>query len=119
MDDQTFWKVWHSFFPARLEPFLRFKWMAAFVVAIGVVDLVFKLVIKLPPDMLIQIQRQESLVRAPAFLICYNVIMVLGFWIIYQTRRKPRYYAVRVVAFGVVLAGLLGQMLILFVPWHI
>lgn len=118
MIEDRFWQAWHALFPARFERFLRFRWMIAFVALVGIFDLVLKLVIKLPPEALSLMQRRESLIRAPWFLICYNVILLLGLWTKYRTRYKLRFYPVRVVAFGVLLAGLLGQMLILLVPWH-
>jgi hypothetical protein len=118
VSEDRFWRVWHALFPTRLEPFLRFSWIAALVAALGCVDFIFKLTVKLPPDMLATMQRQESVVRAPWFLVCYNVILLLGFSAIYRTRDKVRFYSMRVVAFGMLLAGLLAQILILFVPWQ-
>lgn len=91
MNDTAFWRIWHSLFPARVEPYLRFKWMVVVVAALGIVNLTFKLLVKLPPEILHQVQSQESLVRTPWFLICYNIILALGFWTVYRTRHKLRF----------------------------
>ena len=92
--------------------------MAIFVIAIGVFELVFKLTVKLPPKVIHQRQGPEGLIKAPLFLLGYNAFLAAGFLTVFLTRTKARYYPVRVIAFGVLFAGLIGQLLVVFVPWH-
>jgi hypothetical protein len=116
--EDTFWRLWRTFFPAHLDRFLRFQWVTIFVISIGVFDLIFKLAVKLPPNMVHQVQRPEGLIKAPLFLLGYNAFLVAGFLAIFLTRTKVRYYSVRVIVFGMLFAGLIGQLLVVLVPWR-
>lgn len=92
--------------------------MTIFVIAIGVFDLVFKLAVKFPPDDIRHIQGVESVIKSPLFLLAYNVFLAAVSLAILLTRTKTRYYPVRVIAYGMVLAGLIGQLLVALVPWR-
>lgn len=92
--------------------------MAIFVISIGVFDLVFKLAVKLPPEIIHQMQGLEGLIKSPLFLIGYNAFLTVGFLAIFLTRKKTRYYPVRVTVFGMLFAGLVGQLLVILVPWR-
>jgi hypothetical protein len=50
-------------------------------------------------------------VYSPAFLIPYNIVLTCGFWVIYATRKKARYYRVRVLLYRMMLGGLAGELL--------
>jgi hypothetical protein len=56
--------------------------------------------------------------HSPAFLSVHAIVLVLGFWLIYITREKKQYYLVRVVFCGMLLGGLLSEILDFFVPLH-
>jgi hypothetical protein len=116
--EEAFWKLWRAFFPARLDRFLRFQWVTIFVICIGVSDLVLKLAVKLPPDVIHQILGPERLIKSPWFLLGYDVFLAAGFLTVFSTRNTTRYYPVRVIAFGMLFAGLIGQLLVTLVPWR-
>jgi hypothetical protein len=44
-------------------------------------------------------------------LILYNIGAVIGFSIIYATRGKPQYYQLRVICYGMLLGGVVGEVL--------
>ena len=92
--------------------------MAIFVISIGIFNFVFKLAVKLPPDVIHQTQGFERIIKAPLFLLGYNAFLSGGFLAIFLTRKETRYYPVRVIAFGMLLAGLIGQLLVTLVPWR-
>jgi hypothetical protein len=110
--------LWRAFFPARFDRFLRFKWMTIVVLSIGVVDLVFKVAVKVPPNLIHQMQGPEGLLKSPSFLLGYNIFLVAGFLAVFITRKKTLYYPARVIAFGMLFAALIGQLLVVFVPWR-
>jgi hypothetical protein len=116
--EDAFRRLWRTFFPAHFDRFLRFQWVTIFVISIGVFDLIFKLALKLPPNVIDQMQGPEGIIKSPWFLLCYNVFLVAGFLAIFFTRTKARYYPVRVIAFGMLFAGLIGQLLVVLVPWR-
>lgn len=116
--DDAFWRLWRRLFPARFDRFLRFQWVTIFVISIGLFDLVFKLAVKLPSDAIHQMQVLENLIKSPAFLLGYNIFLTAGFLAIFFSRKKARYYPVRVIAFGMLFAGLVGQLLVFLVPWR-
>jgi hypothetical protein len=92
--------------------------MAIFVISIGIFDLVFKLAVKLPPDIIHQMQGFEGLIKSPLFLLGYNAFLIAGFLAIFLTRKETPYYPVRVIAFGMLFAGLIGQLLVVLLPWR-
>jgi hypothetical protein len=116
--EDGFWGLWRTLFPARLDRFLRFRWMTIFVISIGIFDLVFKLAVKLPANIIHQMDAFEGLIKSPLFFVVYNAFLIAGFLAIFLTRKETRYYPIRVIAFGMLFAGLIGQLLVTLVPWR-
>jgi hypothetical protein len=92
--------------------------MTIFVISIGIFDLVLKLAVKLPADVIHQRDASAGLIKSPLFFIVYNAILIAGFLTIFLTRKETRYYPIRVIAFGMLLAGLIGQLLVTLAPWR-
>ena len=92
--------------------------MAIIVVSIGIFDLALKLAIKLPPDVIHRMQGVEGLFLSPLVLLGFNAFLTAGFLAIFLTHKDIRYYPVRVIAFGMLFAALIGQLLLVFVPWR-
>jgi hypothetical protein len=116
--EEAFWGLWRALFPTRFDRFLRFQWMTIFISSIGVVDLVFRLVVKLPSNVIHQMQVSEGLIKSSWFLIGYNAFLIAGFLAVLLSRKKTRYYPVRVIAFGILFGGFIGQLLVVLVPWR-
>ena len=105
-------------FPLTVRRFLTFQWIAVFVVVIGIPVLIFRLTARLPADAVARLQQQEHLVKSPLFLLCYNSLLIGALLLVFFTRAQTRYYWLRVVGFGLILGGAMGQLLIIFVPWR-
>jgi hypothetical protein len=56
----------------------------------------------------------ERISETPQFLVLYNVLIAIGFWIIYATRDKTKYYSLRAYIYGMLLGGVAGELLHLF-----
>ena len=105
-------------FPLRFRPFLTFKWITVFAVFIGIPALILRLTVRLPADTLARFQQQEHFVKSPLFLLCYNSLLIGALLLVFFTRAQTRYYWLRIVGFGLILGGAMGQLLIIFVPWR-
>jgi hypothetical protein len=105
-------------FPQAVRRFLTFQWITVFVLVIGIPVLIFRLTARLPADAVARLQQQEHFVKSPLFLICYNSLLMGALLLVFVTRAKAQYYWLRVAGFGMILGGVMGQMLIIFVPWR-
>jgi hypothetical protein len=86
--EDAFRRLWRTFFPARFDRFLRFQWVTIFVISVGVFDLIFKLAVKLPPNVIHRVQQPDGLIKAPLFLFGYNAFLAAGFLAIFLTAQK-------------------------------
>lgn len=105
-------------FPQTIRPFLTFQWITVFAVVMGIPALILRLTVRLPADTVARLQQQEHFVKSPLFLICYNMLLIGALLLVFFTRAKAQYYWLRVVGFGMILGGVIGQLLIIFVPWR-
>ena len=96
-------KIGRALFPATSRRFLTFRWMTVFVVILALWNLVMSFLLKPQPP--------PQWARVPVFLIPYNTAVVIGFVVIYLTRSKARYYAARAALYGMLLAGVVGELL--------
>jgi ABC-type nickel/cobalt efflux system permease component RcnA len=53
----------------------------------------------------------EAVSQNPVAIVCYNILAVLGFWIIFRTRHNRQCYRVRVFLCGMLLGGVVGELL--------
>jgi hypothetical protein len=105
-------------FPQAVRPFLTFQWMTVYAFILGIPALIVRLAVKLPADEVVRLQQGEHFVKSPLFLIGYNVLLAGALLLVFLTRAKAQYYWIRVVGFGMILGGIMGQLLIIFVPWR-
>lgn len=107
-----------ALFPVRVRPFLTFRLITMFVLVLSVPSLILRMTARLPPETIARFQRQEALFRSPIFFALYNLLLLLGFWVVFETRRSQRYYWLRALGFGMLLAAVIGQLGIFLVPWR-
>jgi len=69
-----------------------------------------------PPELAARVNKMISIGHSPAFLFFTNVGLALGFWSIFVTRAKKKYYWLRVVFYGMLLGAVLGEILSFLPP---
>jgi hypothetical protein len=111
-------KIGLRLFPEYTRRFLTFRLMTISVTSLGILTLIFRLTAKLPPEMVAVYRVQEQIIKSPPFLISYSFALVCGFWFVFSSRRKAQYYWLRVVVFGMLFAGAIGELLIVLAPLH-
>ena len=99
-------KICHLLFPEKFRKYLTFRLMTVFVAALAASNLVFSVIYKTP-------LRPQAANWSRSHLVLHNAILAVGSWLIYATRRKEEYYWLRVVFYGMLLGGLVGEILVL------
>jgi hypothetical protein len=105
-------KVGQALLPERFRPYVTFRLMTVFVAVLAVWNIAFSIFMK--PDLSRfdgQILVSHQLLHSPFFLVLYNVGVAIGFWLIYATRQKAEYYRLRVFCYGMLLGGVVGEVL--------
>jgi len=112
-------KIGQFLFPEKIRRYLTFRLVTVFAVALFSVNFALSRLDKSAPspELTFLINRILSVVHSPAFLFFYNVGLALGFWSVYATRTNEKYYWLRVACYGMLLGGLLGEILS-FLPHH-
>jgi hypothetical protein len=105
-------------FPEKFGKYITFRWVSVFVLLLAAWDVVFKLVMKIPPEMISRFQDQAQPFMRPGFLIPYNIGVAIGFYLIFASRNLEKYYRIRVIAYGMLLGAVCGQLIGAFVPFH-
>ncbi|MGH9741909.1 MAG: hypothetical protein ACRD51_06105 [Candidatus Acidiferrum sp.] len=105
-------RVGQALFPEKVRQYLTFRLMTAYVAVLAMGNLAFGLVYKpeLPPEI-------AARIHSPVFLALQNGVLAVGLWLVYRTRKKKGYYLLRVVFHGMLLAGVVGEMLLFM--WHL
>ena len=109
--DQLAWPEW-------IRPYFTFRWVTVFLVVTAVGSSALDL-LNWPASTAqatAEIDRTPKLIHSPGFQILYALVLALGFWLIYATREKKQYYRVRVLFYGMLLGGLVVQILSFVVP---
>ena len=90
--------------------------MTAFVFVVFLLAGIAKFVLPHAPLMQVQI-RIERTIRSPLFFIPYDLgsLLVISFVIAFKPRAE--YLYLRAILYGMLLAGLLGGFIVLFLPW--
>ena len=98
------------FFPVQIRRFVTIRWMTAFVLFLFVVVLFEKLLILMPapPGFVIR------WLRSPLFLVPYDAVALPLMWLVIAAKPPSQYLYLRALIYGILLAGLLGQVMILF-----
>lgn len=100
-------------FPERIKRYVTFSWATGFlaVLLIGTSVLDRAIGPGPPPEATAKIDR---LAHSPGFLTLHALVLAVGFWLIYWTREKKQYYRFRVLFYGMLLGGLIGEIMTFF-----
>jgi hypothetical protein len=105
-------KISQAIVPERLRPYVTFRLMSVFVAVLAIWNIGFSILMR--PQM----SRFGELIRdshqplhSPYFLLPYNIGVAIGFWFIYEMREKTEYYQLRVLCYGMLLGGVVGEVL--------
>jgi len=104
------------FFPLRVRRYLSFRWVTVFVLCTLTADLLFCFFLASPKDRA-QLIAKERVWHNPIFLTLYNIALFLTLSFVLATKSRAEHAYLRALIFGIVLAGMLGQMLIFFSRW--
>jgi hypothetical protein len=101
--------------PEKLRRHITFRLATLFVAVVTVGSLALDRLIGpgSPPEATAQIRK---LVHSPGFLTFHALVLALGFWLIYRTREKKQYYRFRVLFYGMLLGGLVGEIMDFLLP---
>jgi hypothetical protein len=105
------------FFPVKIRAYLTLKSMTVVVILLFACDVLFKLFVTmgpLPRPMILI----EDVVRSPLFLVPYNVGMLVLMYLVIMAKPRSEHSYLRALCYGVMLAALLGECIVLFVPWR-
>ena len=118
--DSSIEKIGQFLFPERFRRYLTFRVATVFVVILVGVSFALSRLDESapPPEITLRINRILSVVHSPAFLFLYNICLAIGFCSVFATRTKEKYYWLRVVFYGMLLGGLLGEILSFLPPAH-
>jgi hypothetical protein len=116
-------KVGRAVFPEKPRRFFTFRWMTIFVAILFLWNVAMSFVLKPVPQpprpWADWVNFWQVPLHSPVFLILYNTAVVIGFVVIYLTRSKARFYAVRAVFYGMLLGGVAGELLYFGqLHWH-
>ncbi|HEX4537263.1 MAG TPA: hypothetical protein VH140_09980 [Candidatus Acidoferrum sp.] len=116
--DSSIEKIGQFLFPEKIRRYVTFPLVPVFAVALFSVNFALSRLDKSAPLPELTLRnRILSVVHSPAFLFFYYVALALGFWSVYATRTEEKYYQLRVGGYGMLLGGLLGEILS-FLPHH-
>jgi hypothetical protein len=107
-------------FPEKIRRYLTFRIITACAVILFLANFAINALNEPDPssDAALRIEKMRALMHSPFHLFLINVALALGFWALYATRKKREYYWVRVVFYGMLLGGLLGELLSFLLPLH-
>jgi hypothetical protein len=113
-------KLEKSLFPEKFRRYLSFRLMTAVVVVFMSINFALNILNGPEPSSEIyrRIDRIRSVAHSPTLLILENVGLGLGFWLVFATGKKKQYYSRRVIFYGMLLAGVLGEIISFLVPIH-
>jgi hypothetical protein len=113
----TLEKVGDFLLPHRYRPYFTFRWMTVFVFLGAILNAAMKLTMKVPPDVVARFHEQEKWIRGPFYLVLVNLGIAAVLVLIYATRKRERYYFVRVFVYGMLLGGICVEVLT-FIPFR-
>ena len=113
-------RIGQHLFPEKIRRYLTFRLMTVFVVLLFLVNFALNVLNEPEPysDVALRLSKIRGLVHLPIYLIFQNVGLALGFWLVYATREKKQYYWLRVVFYGMLIGGLLGEIVSFLLPIH-
>jgi hypothetical protein len=101
-------KIGQFLFPERIRRYLTFRLMTVCVTVVFLANFAVNVLSEPDPssDAALRIDKMLALMHSPFHLFVINVYLALGFWTLYATRKKRKYYWIRVVFYGMLLGGL-------------
>jgi hypothetical protein len=111
-------RILGKFFPVHIRRWLTMPMMAAFVAALFSFDLALRLLMPIDPQAAARFASVERLVRSPWFLAPYSVGATLLLVFVAYVKPRIEYSYLRSLLFGLGLACLAGESLVLVVPWR-
>lgn len=99
--------------PPKFRPYLTLGRIISVVLLLFAWNLLLKLFVPIPHSILI-----ERILRSPLFLVPFNLALVLVAWFLIASKNSREYAYLRALFSGIVIAAVLGECLILFVPWR-
>lgn len=105
-------KIGEVLFPERLRPYVTFRLMTVFVAVLVIWNVALSTFMKPQLSRLDeQFRGFHQATHSPSFLVPYNIAVAIGFWVIYASREKAEYYQLRVLCYGMLLGGVVGEVL--------
>jgi hypothetical protein len=106
-------KLDQSLFPEKLRRYITFRLATVFVLVVVFGSSVLDMLNgpESLPNAAKQIRWSPKLIYSPTVLILNALVSVFGFWLIYRTREKKQYYRFRVLFYGMLLGGLITEVL--------
>jgi hypothetical protein len=105
-------KVSEVLFPERLRPYVTFRLMTVLVAVLAIWNIAFSMFMKPQwPRLDGQIRTFHQALHSTYFLVPYNIGVAIGFWVVFATREKAEYYQLRVLCYGMLLGGVVGEAL--------
>jgi hypothetical protein len=101
---------------ARIRPFLTLGWVTLFVLTLFVFAGCQRIFMPHPPLPPFQI-RIEQFLRSPMFFVPYALAVLFVIWVLIGSKPRAEYIYLRALLYGMFLAGFLGSLLVLLVPW--
>jgi hypothetical protein len=109
-------RVAGPFFPPTTRKYISFLWITVFVFCIFAVNLALKLFLTVPKDRNRFIVA-EQVFRRPIFFVPYDIGLLLLFLFVFTSKPSLDFEYLRALIFGMALAAILGQVLIVIFPW--
>ncbi len=91
--------------------------MTIFVLVLFLWNVCFKLLIPIGPEVLGPVFTVEHIARSAFFLVPYNVGLLIVIWFLFNFRPRHEYAYLRALLYGMTAASILGECVLLFVPW--
>jgi uncharacterized BrkB/YihY/UPF0761 family membrane protein len=102
-------------FPDKIREYVTFRVMTIFVIVLSLWNLVFGVLFReFGGALSISHRHQYDPLRSSLFLVVFNVLLGVGFWLIYALRERKELYLVRVVLYGMFLGAVAGEFLRFF-----
>lgn len=105
-----------SLFPARVRKYLTIKSVTVTVLLLFVWDVLIKLFVPMGP--LPRLARTiEHVIESPLFFAPFDVGIFIAMYLVVVSKTRPEHSYLRALLYGMALAALLGEFIVLFVPW--
>jgi hypothetical protein len=105
-------------YPVEYRRWISFRVASGFVLFLFAFNVAFKLLAPLPHSLFTLYAGVEQRLRSPLLLGPYNLALAAGAYIVFRSRPHEEHSYLRVLLYVLVLAGIAGEVLLLFIPWR-